>query len=216
MSMEKQEQRCANVFLSSSLSHAISGSCSHKHLHKGEGTTLKLARVSIRNFAHSKMGFSLLLRCQPYTECQLVWSKDNSKASSSVNLWPLFKNPFRRKRFLMVLANTHPPMERQNTHKRLMSCRHCSPVLCSQRWLVLQNSQLAAPTWEQSSPGAWACCCLWSAWKDPSPYGSTGYLVVPNLRKIAWCGLLMISLLCSSPNGLRNTQCDKAVIDGRS
>lgn len=136
----------------------------HKHFLKGESTALELVRVSIRNFGRSKMGFSFLLRFQPYAECQLAWSKDNSKAPLSVNLWPLFKNLFLRKWFLMVLANTRPPMERQNTHKGLMSCRHCSSIVCSQRWLVLQNSQLAAPTWEQSSPGAWAFCCLWSDW----------------------------------------------------
>lgn len=63
--------------------------------------TLKLVRafyalfLSATLFEHSNMGFFCLLRLQPYAECQLAWSEDNSKAPPrlSVQISDLYLKP---------------------------------------------------------------------------------------------------------------------------
>lgn len=61
----------------------------------------------------------------------------------------------------------HSLLQRQNTQKGLTVCWLRGSVFCSQTW-ALQNSQLAAPTWDQSSPAnpdcLWLCFTRW----DPS------------------------------------------------
>lgn len=155
--------------------------------------TLKLVRafyalfLSATLFEHSNMGFFCLLRLQPYAECQLAWSEDNSKAPPrlSVQISDLYLKPhFVENAFWWcLLMHAFLPAE-------LAEGWLDSSALCSWAW-ALQNSQLAAPTWDQSLPApiwdqsllihTWDqslpipnCCWLWFTQGNPSSDRSYG------------------------------------------
>lgn len=67
---------------------------------------------------HSNMGFSCLLRFQPYAECQLAWSKDDSKAPPrlSVQVFDLYlKAQFLGNAFLTVWSCTVSYIKAEHT-----------------------------------------------------------------------------------------------------
>lgn len=167
INMEKQEHRFAKVFLPTSPSYVISGRDHIILLLNSLCPTLKLVRGFYALFSsatlpeHSNKGFFCLLRLQPYAECQLAWSKNNSKtpARLSVQISDLYlKTHFVENAFWWCLL-MHVFLQTKHTEGLREGWLHSS-ALCSCTG-ALQNSQLAAPTWDQS--------LLIPTWDQPLP-----------------------------------------------